>query len=102
MFQLTPSSTGWEPEVLDSFCSEPVGIACTDGVSPSARLIMDAPGDLMGITNAGGATGGGGVVFELTSNQSTDRVDGPGIPRQQFLFQGGGDRADGAWCSLAA
>jgi uncharacterized repeat protein (TIGR03803 family) len=54
--------------VLYSFC--PDGGACTDGAFPHGNLVMDAAGDLYGITSNGGTTKHCpkpcGTVFEVT------------------------------------
>jgi len=58
VFKLAPDGT---ETVLYSFCPQP---GCTDGVLPSAGLIMDKSGNLYGTAEADGA-GGDGTVFEL-------------------------------------
>jgi uncharacterized repeat protein (TIGR03803 family) len=61
VFELSPTGGGSVTErVLHSFGSG------TDGSTPSAPLIFDAAGNLYGTTNAGGAAGGEGTVFELS------------------------------------
>ena len=74
VFELVPNSnkTAYTEKVLYSFCSTG-GSACTDGAYPVAGLIVDASGNLYGMTDAGGAHGNasadtGGTVFELTPN----------------------------------
>jgi uncharacterized repeat protein (TIGR03803 family) len=74
VFELTPnqSRTAWTETVLYSFCLKG-GNRCTDGALPLASLIMDGAGNLYGTTiNGGAGINGveGGVVFELTPNQS--------------------------------
>ena len=59
IFKLAPDGT---ETVLYSFCSRS---GCADGWTPSGGLIMDGRGNLYG-TTAGGGTGNGGTVFELT------------------------------------
>lgn len=49
-------------DVLYNFCSAQ---NCADGRQPSGALIGDASGDLFGMTESGGANGGG-TVFALT------------------------------------
>lgn len=58
VFEVTPSGT---ETVLYSFCSQ---TNCKDGRIPSGGLIIDSKGDLYGMTNNGGANGGG-TVFKL-------------------------------------
>jgi uncharacterized repeat protein (TIGR03803 family) len=66
-FELTPPAKGktaWTEQVLYSFCERS---GCTDGVEPTAGLIMDAAGELYGTSFYGGAHGiDYGTVFELT------------------------------------
>ena len=65
VFELTPSSTGWNEKVLYSFCSQS---NCTDGYNPSG-LILDGAGNLYGTTIYGGAYGYG-TAFELTPSST--------------------------------
>lgn len=72
-YQLTPGSSGWSQSVLYSF------LGGSDGLTPSASLIMDAAGNLYSTTPFGGKTSsacsiGCGVVFELPSAASGDEV----------------------------
>jgi uncharacterized repeat protein (TIGR03803 family) len=61
VYELTPRAKGeWAERVLHSF-----GVRRTDGVLPSAGLIMDKKGHLYGTTSQGGAHGVG-IVFEIT------------------------------------
>ncbi len=62
VFELTPDSGGWTATVLYSFCSQGY---CTDGEDPWAGVVMDAAGNLYGVTREGGPYNGG-VAFELT------------------------------------
>jgi uncharacterized repeat protein (TIGR03803 family) len=59
VFKLAPDGT---ESVLYSFCPNYPG--CTDGVFPTAGLIMDKSGNLYSTAEADGA-GGNGTVFEL-------------------------------------
>jgi uncharacterized repeat protein (TIGR03803 family) len=73
VFELSPpsGSGAWAETVLYDFCSLG-GSTCTDGESPTSRLIFDPLGNLYGTTILGGTGGGGsgagknGVVFELS------------------------------------
>jgi uncharacterized repeat protein (TIGR03803 family) len=59
VFELVKTSTGYAstPTTLASFNG-------SDGLNPDSALVADAAGDLFGVTQAGGA-GGGGTVFEI-------------------------------------
>ena len=66
VFRLALGTNGkWKESVLHSFNSNG-----TDGVMPTADLILDAAGNLYGATGSGGAYGcngsGCGIVFEIT------------------------------------
>jgi uncharacterized repeat protein (TIGR03803 family) len=60
-FKLTPSSSGWTETVLHSFNG------ASDGDLLLAGVILDHEGNLYG-TTAGGGLNGGGVVFEIISD----------------------------------
>ena len=65
VFELSPNgSGGWTTFKLHNF-----GIAQTDGVAPSASLLLDAAGNLYGTTSGGGSYGAG-TVFEMSPNGS--------------------------------
>ncbi|MBZ5596909.1 MAG: hypothetical protein LAN83_01190 [Acidobacteriia bacterium] len=72
VFELTPSSSGWTESVFYSFCSADL---CSDGSSPLGPMVLDAAGNLYGVTYNGGANGFG-AVFELvhSSNGWTESV----------------------------
>lgn len=59
VYKLTPINGTWVETVLHSFTGG------TDGVAPTAGVIMDNAGNLYGTTYGGGA-GLGGTVFELS------------------------------------
>ncbi len=59
VFQLTPSGSGWEENILYNFQG------LTDGSQPNAGVVFDGSGNLYGSTVFNG-TGLGGTVFELT------------------------------------
>jgi uncharacterized repeat protein (TIGR03803 family) len=86
VFELTPGSSGWTETVIYSFTGG------SDGREPSARVRLDAAGNLYGTTLAGGNIGsscstGCGTVFKLTHGSSgwTESV--------LYAFQGGSDGA---------
>lgn len=78
VFKLTPNPghAFWREIQLYSFCG--VGYFCSDGNTPTGRLIFDEDGALYGTTDYGGSTGGSaatciditlagcGVAFKLT------------------------------------
>jgi len=67
VFELTPSSSGWNQTVLYNFSGN------QDGGRPTANVILDASGHLYGTTTSGGGgscPSGCGTVFELTSSSS--------------------------------
>jgi uncharacterized repeat protein (TIGR03803 family) len=67
VFKLTPNADGnWRESVLYSFCSR---TNCGDGEIPIAGLTFDQAGNLYGMTDAGGAKGGG-TVFKLTPHSN--------------------------------
>jgi uncharacterized repeat protein (TIGR03803 family) len=77
VFELPPRSNGtWSESVLYSFCSKFSEPNCQDGSFPEAGLILDASGNLYGMTSKGGGrpcpldTEGCGTVFELSPPSS--------------------------------
>ncbi|HEY3778199.1 MAG TPA: choice-of-anchor tandem repeat GloVer-containing protein [Rhizomicrobium sp.] len=60
-FRLTNKNGTWSESVLYNFCSK---ARCVDGVDPGAAMIMDAAGDLFGMTE-GGEQKSNGNAFEL-------------------------------------
>jgi hypothetical protein len=65
VFEMTPSTSGWEESELHSFAGG------TDGSGPLASLISDSAGNLYGTTVAGGNnlcqySEGCGIVFRVT------------------------------------
>jgi uncharacterized repeat protein (TIGR03803 family) len=62
VFELTPSSGGWNESVLHSFTGG------ADGSGAAGWLVLDAAGNLYGTAVGGGV--GYGVVFELTRRAS--------------------------------
>jgi uncharacterized repeat protein (TIGR03803 family) len=64
VFRLKPTSKGqWLARTLYSFCAQ---AGCADGATPAHDLLLDASGNLYGVTGAGGGTGNPGVVFKLS------------------------------------
>jgi uncharacterized repeat protein (TIGR03803 family) len=59
VYELMPSGTGWLAQVLYSFD------AGSDGANPEGGVVFDQSGNLYGVTNRGGATGGG-TIYELS------------------------------------
>ena len=59
VYKLTHTQSGWTQTVIHSFYYP------TDGAVPSGNLLLDASGNLYGITDAYGANGGG-TVWELS------------------------------------
>jgi uncharacterized repeat protein (TIGR03803 family) len=93
VFELTPSSSGWQETVIYHFG----GALHGDGAGPQASLIFGDAGDLLSTTLGGGTgtcKGGCGTVFELTptSNGWQETV--------LHSFAGGSDGA-GPWASLS-
>jgi uncharacterized repeat protein (TIGR03803 family) len=60
VYELEHQSTGWRETVLHSFTSDQI-----DGVHPNTGLILDAAGNLYGVTESGGTTGAG-TVYQMT------------------------------------
>jgi uncharacterized repeat protein (TIGR03803 family) len=102
VFELTPSSTGWNEKVLYSFCSQS---NCTDGRYPGglgSGLILDGAGNLYGTTRQGGAYGYG-TVFELTPSStgwnekvlysfcSQSNCTDSGVPNGGLILDGAGN-----------
>jgi uncharacterized repeat protein (TIGR03803 family) len=58
VFELTPSGTSWNYEVLYNFAGQP------DAANPVNGLVMDTKGNLYGTAYAGGG-GNNGAVFQL-------------------------------------
>jgi uncharacterized repeat protein (TIGR03803 family) len=81
VFEMTPNgSGGWKEKVLHSFNHNG-----TDGYYPQAGVIIDAAGNLYGVTSEGGVDDDG-LVFELSPNGS-----GGWTYTKLHNFWGGGD-----------
>jgi len=63
VFEISPSSGGWNEILLHEFMWSTIG--STDGVFPEGGLVMDQAGHLYG-TTLGGGTRRSGTVFEIT------------------------------------
>jgi hypothetical protein len=62
--KLSPIPGGrMQGRVLYSFCTQP---QCSDGARPTGSLILDAAGNLYGVTPFGGDANNNGVVFQVT------------------------------------
>ena len=61
VYELSPSGSGWAEQTVYRFANG------NDGNGPEGGVIIDQFGNLYGTDFAGGS-GGGGVVFELTSS----------------------------------
>ena len=64
VFQLTPDKSGWDFQVLYTFCP---GGNCGGGAVPNGPLLPDAAGNLYGMTYGGGSASRG-AVFELSQS----------------------------------
>lgn len=68
VFSLTPNGGQWTQTVLYNFCSQK---NCTDGLNPAGGVILDAGGNLFGLTFEGGnnfLNVGAGVAYELSAS----------------------------------
>lgn len=74
-FELSPRQSGWIETVLYSFCSNPQGNNCLDGIYPESSLLFDAAGNLYGTATQDGLHSGG-VLFKLSpaANAWTETV----------------------------
>ncbi len=83
VFELMPSTGGsWTESVLYSF-----GANTSDGTFPEGGLLLDAAGNLFGITEQGGSYGGG-TVFQLRPGNGT---------WTEYLFHNFGNGTDGKY-----
>jgi uncharacterized repeat protein (TIGR03803 family) len=74
-----------QESVLYAFCPGGAPSNCPDGSFPSGGVVMDAQGDLWGMTSHGGALGSYGVLFELMPS------DGGWAETTVWSFGGEGD-----------
>ena len=75
MFELTPSSSGWQEKTLYNFTGP-----LADGAQPEAGVILDSSGNIYGTTRVGGIDGYdyqyGGTVYKIVpSNRCKARRD---------------------------
>lgn len=68
VYEMKPNRTGhkWREKVIWQFCSQ---TNCADGMQPRNGLVMDASGNLYGVTFGGGNNTGDGVAFKLSPSQ---------------------------------
>ncbi|MGO9305449.1 MAG: choice-of-anchor tandem repeat GloVer-containing protein [Candidatus Korobacteraceae bacterium] len=64
IFRLTPTESGWRETVLHNFQDS------TDGSGPNGAVVMDAAGNLYGVTFSGGPNKGG-TVWELSPSNGS-------------------------------
>jgi hypothetical protein len=119
VFEMQRSKKGWVHSKLYDFCSS--GSDCADGDGPEAQLLIDASGNLFGVTTYGGKNGGpahlSGTAFELSpagttwtqtvlySFCSTDSCADGAYPQSPLTFDSTGNlygftTAGGAPCAL--
>lgn len=86
VFELSPTSTGWQLTPLYSFTGG------ADGGDPDGNLVFDAAGNLYGVTVSGGnltnCSGGCGVVYKVSRSSS-----GTWTETVLHTFSGGRDGA---------
>ena len=63
VYELRPGSRKWKEKIIYQFCAE---TNCADGMEPHNGLVMDASGNLYGVTYGGGGGNGDGTAFELS------------------------------------
>lgn len=69
VYELTPpavAGNAWTETILWDFGPSP------DGYNPSGNLLLDASGNLYGVTSGGGANFNGGTVFEISGVGAAD------------------------------
>jgi uncharacterized repeat protein (TIGR03803 family) len=83
VFELSPSTGGvWTEQVLWSFGGG------SDGLNPGGNLIIDAQGNLYGVTTTGGLNSNDGIAFELSPA-------GGGVWSEKILHNFGATSSDG-------
>lgn len=87
VYKLKPKGRGWTEAVLHSFRNNG-----TDGYSPTTALILDASGNLYGVTGSGGAYGDG-TAFELSPSGSGEWTE---TVLFNFNYSTGGGHPDSA------
>jgi uncharacterized repeat protein (TIGR03803 family) len=63
VYKMSFDGTRWSVVRIHSFCAT---ADCTDGAQPYGGVIVDTNGNLYGMTNSGGNSGNGGVIYELS------------------------------------
>jgi uncharacterized repeat protein (TIGR03803 family) len=96
VFELSPEGRGYAYRLIYSFCSEQ---SCTDGIHPSAGLVIDSAGNLYGTTQRSGdhdegtvfelSPKGGGYSFQVLY-QFVGQADG-GAPEAAMTIDSGGN-----------
>lgn len=67
VYQLAPTHTKrWKEKIIYQFCAQ---ANCADGSQSENGLVMDASGNLFGVTFAGGGANDGGVILELSHHK---------------------------------
>lgn len=87
VYELSPSSSGWTGNLLQSFDS------CVNGCGTIGGLILDASGNLYGATGEAGPNNGG-TVYELLASQNWNL-------NLLYAFTGSPQVATGPTCQLA-
>lgn len=97
VFELTPSGGSWTETVLHSFCS---ATNCTDGEEPIGGVVLDAHGNIYGVT-PGGGTQNLGVAYELSQSGGSwtetvlqnfcDNCTSGYHPQQTMILDGNGN-----------
>jgi uncharacterized repeat protein (TIGR03803 family) len=63
VYEIKPAGRKWKETVVYQFCAQ---ANCADGSQPQNGLVIDASGNLYGVTYGGGGGSGDGTLFELS------------------------------------